>query len=53
MLNRMLPYTYAENLMQVHVGPLLAASVSVSSHDPCSIDLESLILLLSSIPPGS
>lgn len=53
MLNRMLPYTYAENLMQAHVGPVLAATVSVSSHDPCSIGLESLILLVSSIPPDS
>lgn len=33
--------------------PVLAASVSESSHELCSADLEGFLLLLSSIPTGS
>lgn len=35
--------------MQTHAGLVLAAPVSVSSREPCSIDLDDLDLLVSSI----
>lgn len=43
-----------EDLVQACVNPVLAGSVSVSSYVPCSVDSESLglLLLLFSIPSG-
>ena len=38
--------------MQTRVDPEHAASVSVSSQEHCSVDLEDLVLIVSSIPSG-
>lgn len=35
---------YPEDLVQTCVGPVLAASVFVSSYEVCSIDLEGFVL---------
>ena len=40
---------YSENLVAIHAGPVLAASVSVRPCDPCLADLMNHILLLSAI----
>lgn len=42
--------TWAEDLVQTSVGPLLAASVSVRLCELCLVDLLGLVLLVSSIP---
>lgn len=46
-------YIYTENRVQVHVGPVPSASVSVSLYDLCSVDLEGLIILVPVIQFGS
>lgn len=44
--------THAEDLMQTSAGPVLAASVSMSSYELCSVYLRRPVLLLSFISPG-
>jgi hypothetical protein len=39
--------------MQTYIGPVLAASVSVSSYVPCLVDSKGLLLLLYSVPSDS
>ena len=36
--------TYAEDLVQTHVGPMLATPVSVSPCEPCLVDAVSHVL---------
>lgn len=38
--------------MQIHIGPMLDAPVSLSSYELCSVDLEDFLLLMSYIPSG-
>ena len=44
---------HAEHMAQTWANPVLSASVSVSSYEPCSVDSEGLILLLFSSPSDS
>lgn len=43
----------AEDLVQANVGCLLTASILVPSNVSGLVDLEGLVLLESSVPPGS
>lgn len=40
---------YVQRLVHTHLGPVLAASISVSLHKLCSFDLEGLVFLVSLI----
>lgn len=40
---------YAENLVQTHVGPVITASVYVSSSEFCSVVLKGFVLLVPSV----
>jgi hypothetical protein len=46
-------YIYAEDLVLTQVDPVLAASVSVSSYEPCLVDSEGSVLIVFSIPSDS
>ena len=44
---------YSDNLVQIPVGPVLAASGSVCSYVSCLVDSVSLVFRVSSMPSGS
>lgn len=44
---------YVEDLIQTHESHMHAASDSVSLYELCLVDLQGLVLLVSSIPCGS
>ena len=50
---KQIPITYTKDLVHIHVSPMLAAPVSVSSQETCLVDSERLVPLVISIPSGS
>lgn len=43
---------YTKDLVQTHVGSVTATSVSVSLFEPCLVDSEGIVHLVSSTPSG-